>query len=170
MVREEGTVQKVFPGKAIIKVQRHAACEHCDSRGACDIFEGKEVEVEVINELDAKEGDRVEVSVPGRSLLKLSLFVYFIPVVVLVVGACVGNVMAPALGMAPPIASIVIGGIAMGLTFWVLKKMDKFAYMPSDIILIHNFMSHIINDTEITTVSFVNRLFNIFITFRCYGN
>ena len=127
MVREEGTVQKVFPGKAIIKVQRHAACEHCDSRGACDIFEGKEVEVEVINELDAKEGDRVEVSVPGRSLLKLSLFVYFIPVVVLVVGACVGNVMAPALGMAPPIASIVIGGIAMGLTFWVLKKMDKFA-------------------------------------------
>ena len=128
MVREEGTVQKVLPGKALVKMQRHAACEHCDSRGSCDIFEGKEMEIEVINHLDAKEGDRVEISVPGRSLLKLSLFVYFIPVVALVIGACIGQVLAPEMGMSPPLASITIGAITMGATFWVLKRMDKFVF------------------------------------------
>ncbi|RLB78007.1 MAG: hypothetical protein DRH15_10560 [Deltaproteobacteria bacterium] len=127
MLKEEGTVQKVFPGRAIIKFQRHAACENCDSRGACDIFEGKEIEVEVINDLEAKEGDRVEVSVPGRSLLKLSLLVYFIPVLALVAGACIGNLGAAALGISPGLGSIVTGGVSMGVTFFVLKKMDRFA-------------------------------------------
>ena len=127
MVREEGTVQKTLPGKAIVKVQRHAACEHCDSRGACDIFEGKEVEVEVINEMEAKEGDRVEVSVPGRSLLKLSFFVYFLPVVALVIGATIGNYLGPAAGISAALAAIVCGGVMMGATFWILRRMDKLA-------------------------------------------
>ncbi len=127
MVREEGTVQKILPGKAIVKVQRHAACEQCDSRGACDIFEGKEVEVEVLNELEASEGDRVEVSVPGRSLLKLSFFVYFLPVVALILGASVGNYLGPAVGVNSALGAIGTGAALMVGTFWTLKRLDKLA-------------------------------------------
>jgi len=135
MIREEGIVQRVFSGKAIVKVHRHAACEHCDSRGACDIFEGKEMEVEVINELGAEEGDRVEVSVPGGSLLKLSLLVYFIPIVALIVGASIGNFLGPIIGVAPALGAIAVGGASMAVTYWTLKRMDKLvlsteAYSP----------------------------------------
>ncbi|MBW1731304.1 MAG: SoxR reducing system RseC family protein [Deltaproteobacteria bacterium] len=127
MVKEQGVIEKVFSRKAIVKVQRHSACEHCDSRGMCDVFEGKEMEVEVINDLQAKVGDRVELSVPGRSLLKLSLFVYFIPVIALLIGAYLGNLWAPSLNMSPPLASILAGGLAMGVTFFVLKRIDRSA-------------------------------------------
>jgi sigma-E factor negative regulatory protein RseC len=83
------------------------------------------VRVEVRNDLKAEAGDCVQLSVPMGSLMKLSLLVYFFPVVALIAGAIAAGAWAESFHMDASIASILGGGIAMGVTFCVLKWLDR---------------------------------------------
>lgn len=67
----------------------------------------------------------MQLSVPAGSLIKLSLLVYFFPVVALILGAIAGGAWAESFHMDSTLASILGGGIAMGVTFCVLKWLDK---------------------------------------------
>lgn len=81
--------------------------------------------IEVTNDLQARVHDHVEISVPGGSLLKLSLLVYFLPVLALIAGAGAGAAWAQSFNAQPTLASIVCGGLAMGIAFCVLKWVDR---------------------------------------------
>ena len=135
MVTEEGVIDSTFRQKAVVRIQRSSACAHCQSRGACEVISDKEMIIEVPNDLQAKDGDVVEISIPTRSLLKLSLLVYFLPISSLVIGAGLGGEFAEVFRLRPAVASILGGGIAMAATFYLLKKLNssaekKFAYQP----------------------------------------
>jgi len=67
----------------------------------------------------------VQLSVPVGSLMKLSLLVYFFPIVALIAGAITAGAWAESFHMDSTLASILGGGIAMGVTFCVLKWLDK---------------------------------------------
>jgi sigma-E factor negative regulatory protein RseC len=127
MVTEEGIVERTINEKAVILIQRSSCCTHCSSQGACDVMNDREMRVEVMNELSATVGDRVEISLPARSLLKLSLLVYFFPIVALVAGAYASGVWAASLGIQTSLASILGGGAAMGLTFYAVRHLDRLA-------------------------------------------
>ena len=58
-------------------------------------------------------------------MMKLSLLVYFFPVVALLVGAIAAGAWAESFHRDSTLASILGGGIAMGATFFVLKWLDK---------------------------------------------
>ena len=77
------------------------------------------------NDLNSEVGDCVQLSVPTGSMLKLSLLVYFFPVAALVVGAIAAGAWAESFHRDSTLASIIGGGIAMGVTFCVLKWLDK---------------------------------------------
>lgn len=124
-IKERGIIERVEAGIATIRVMRHSACEHCESKGACDIFEGKEVLVDLPNELNARPGDEVELTVAGGSLLKLSIMVYFIPVLALVVGAYIGGLWGPSMGLSATLGSVLTGLGAMVITFLFLRMLDK---------------------------------------------
>ena len=84
------------------------------------------MEIEVNNRLQAAEGDQVEVSIPSGTFVLLSLYVYFIPVAALIAGAYVGGtLLAPRLGLSETPCSIVLGFLAMGVTFILLRRFDK---------------------------------------------
>lgn len=125
MVTEEGIIEKTSYSKAVIRVQRSSACAHCKSRGACQTNEGNATLIEVPNDLQAKVNDHVEISVPEGSLLKLSLLVYFVPILALIAGALGGSVLAQSFDLHPTLAPIVCGGFAMGIAFCVLKRVDR---------------------------------------------
>jgi sigma-E factor negative regulatory protein RseC len=125
MVAEVGIVEKILPHKAVVRVQRSSACAHCSSRGACRVTEGKAMLIEVDNDLRAKVSDHVEISVPEGSLLKLSMLVYFMPILGLIAGALVGAASANYFNVQPTLASIVCGASAMGITFYGLKWLDR---------------------------------------------
>ncbi|MFO7739247.1 MAG: SoxR reducing system RseC family protein [Desulfatiglandaceae bacterium] len=127
MVTEEGIVEKVLLHKAMVRVEKRSACAHCESRGVCHVGEGNAMVIEVPNDLQAKVDDRVEISVPTSSLVKLSLLVYFFPILGLIVGAFAGNAWASSFHVQPALASIVCGGSAMAITFCVLRWMDRSA-------------------------------------------
>ena len=81
--------------------------------------------IEVANDLQAKIGDRVQISMPEGSLLKLSFLVYFLPVVALIAGAILGDRVAPFLNMEPTPASVIGGVSAMAIVFCALKWLDR---------------------------------------------
>ena len=125
MVTEEGVIEKTRNQKALVRIKKRSACTRCDSRSSCGVDSGKRIVVEVANNVQAKVGDRVEVSVPVGSLLKLSLFVYILPVVALIIGAYLGEVCAQFLHLRPSVSSIAMGALGMGITFCLLKLYDR---------------------------------------------
>jgi sigma-E factor negative regulatory protein RseC len=125
MVTEEGIIEKASQDKAVIRIQRSSACTHCKSRGACQFSEGKAMLIEVPNDLQAKINDHVEISVPEGALLKLSLLVYFVPILALIAGALGGSVLAQSFNLKPTLTPILCGGFFMGIAFCVLKWVDR---------------------------------------------
>ena len=124
MINELGIVQEVKKRHAVIKVQKSGACEHCSSRGTCDIY-SKDMLVEVVNDLEAKEGDIVELSMPEGMLLKVAFLVYFIPIIALLIGAFSGKAFAEILNLNPPLASLSGGFLLMGIVFYILIRRHR---------------------------------------------
>jgi sigma-E factor negative regulatory protein RseC len=83
--------------------------------------------VGVNNDLQAKVGDLVEISLPTRSFLRTSLLVYFLPVLALIFGAYVGGTWAVPLRLPPTLASVLGGALAMAVSFVILRRIDRAA-------------------------------------------
>lgn len=129
-LKEQGLVEEVGGGRAVVRVERNAACAQCRSRGACEMFSEKSMRVVVENSLGAHPGDWVEISIPAASVLKVSMAVYLIPVLALVVGAAAGSAWADARGMDPTAASILTGLLALGAAFLLVRRFDRGASSP----------------------------------------
>lgn len=131
MITEEGIVQQVEPAKAFILINRSSACAGCHSQSVCQPPEQKEMIVEAINDVNARVGDRVQISVPAVSLLKATFIVYFVPVLALILGAIAGSRFAPLMHMDATLASIVCGVSSMIAVFAVVKWFDRSATSKS---------------------------------------
>lgn len=124
MEKERGIVEQVERQKATVRVQRSSHCASCKSRGQCHTMGESEMRVEIVNTLCAKEGDLVEIALPTRSLLKLSILVYLAPILMLLIGAFLGQAWAETSSLDPTLASVIGGIAAMGLSFMGLKWLD----------------------------------------------
>jgi len=126
MITERGIIDKISGRNVTVRIQRSSSCASCESRDSCDVHKGKPMEVEVDNHLGAKEKDLVEISMPSGTFLVLSLYVYFIPVAALIGGAYVGGTfLASRLGLNATACSVVLGFLAMGISFLMLRHFDK---------------------------------------------
>jgi sigma-E factor negative regulatory protein RseC len=125
-IKEEGIVESISQGKAAVRIQKGAQCKHCSSREGCGVSLGGDVQIDLDNELEAKVGDCVEISLPTRSLMKLSLLVYFVPVLALILGAYIGRLVGTEVFRSDSaVISVVCGAIAMGATFLSLRWVDR---------------------------------------------
>lgn len=127
MITEEGIIENVSGGRATVLIRRSSACAHCDSKGACEVADEKNMHVVLTNELHGSVGDRVLISLPANSLLKLSLVVYFLPVVALVAGAALGNAWGPFFGFKSTTGSMVGGVIGLFGTYFLMKWVNRLA-------------------------------------------
>ena len=135
MITEQGVVEEIVHQKAVVRIQKGASCAGCESRGSCMVMADKTVLIEVDNELQADVGDRVELGMPSGSLMKLSLLVYFFPVLGFVAGAFIAGAWAESFHMDSTTASLLGGFIAMAITFFVVKwlsrgALDRGEYRP----------------------------------------
>jgi sigma-E factor negative regulatory protein RseC len=125
MVSEQGIVEKIAGNKAVIRIERTSACATCESRGHCEMASDQKMVIEVPNELNARDGDRVEVSIPSGALLKLGLAVYLFPIFALIAGAGAGSRWGALGGLSPSLASVVGGGLATAMAFAGLRMLDR---------------------------------------------
>lgn len=124
---ETGVVERASSQTAVVLVERSSSCNQCRSKGACEVLSGKTMRIEIENELGAREGDRVEITVPAVSVLKLSFLVYLVPIAALVAGAYAGNLWAENRELEPTLYAVAGGVLAMIASFVVVKRFDRTA-------------------------------------------
>jgi sigma-E factor negative regulatory protein RseC len=125
MITEQGIVEEASGRKAMVRVEKSSACATCQSRESCQEVSGRDMVIEVVNELGAGRGDRVEISIPSGSFLILSLLVYLLPIAALIGGAVAGGGVAGVFQANPTTGAIVGGFLGIAITFCVLKRLDR---------------------------------------------
>ena len=115
MITETGRVVAAEADKVWVQTIRQSACQSCSARQGCgqrvlaSVSGGKANQVLVNNTLGVQVGDEVTLAIAESALLAASLWVYALPLVLLVVGAVLAQWLAPE---SEPIA---IAGAALGL-------------------------------------------------------
>jgi sigma-E factor negative regulatory protein RseC len=120
MMNEIGVVKSVDGVTAVVSVERRSACEQCAA--GCKLTDS-EADIEAINRVEAKIGQKVRVEFKPYSYLKGSIVVYGLPAIALVVGAVVGKEFFSGFFPAsdPDIVSALFGFGAFIVSFLIVK-------------------------------------------------
>ncbi|MBN1883345.1 MAG: SoxR reducing system RseC family protein [Deltaproteobacteria bacterium] len=111
MISETGKVIEAKDGTALVLVERSAACQGCAAQGVCHTLGGgTDARITVNNDLNAKVGDLVELSIRESSLVSASFIVYMVPVAGLFAVAALAGWLAPRWGWDPE-ASAAAGAV-----------------------------------------------------------
>jgi len=110
---------------AKVLIQRHSSCGSC--KGCRLGNEDFELEVEAINQVEAKVGQRVEVVMDEESLLQAAFIAYTIPLIALLSGIILGGKLLTYFDIVDyhEIFTAMIGFTLMGLTFLIIRKREK---------------------------------------------
>jgi sigma-E factor negative regulatory protein RseC len=136
LVTEEGIVLRTDSEAAWVKTVRSSACEGCTAKGSCHSMGGnKEMEVKALNTAGARIGDRIVLSFESAALLKATFLIYVFPIILLIIGAVLGQMLAPFIEFSPAGLSVVLGFAFFFTALFIMKvranKMaKKDAYQP----------------------------------------
>jgi sigma-E factor negative regulatory protein RseC len=136
LATEQGIVLRTDSEAAWVKTVRSSSCEGCTSTGAChSMGGGKEMEVKALNTAGARAGDRIVLSFETASLLKATFLIYVFPIILLIVGAALGQMLAPLIEFSPSALSVLLGFVFFFTALFIMKsranKMaQKNAYQP----------------------------------------
>ena len=136
MATEQGIVLRTESESAWVKTNRSTACEGCTARGSCHTMGGgQEMEVKAFNSAGARVGDRIVLSFETSSLLKATFLIYVFPIIFLIAGAALGQMLAPHFEFSPSALSVLLGFTFFFSALFIIKaranKMaQKNAYQP----------------------------------------
>ncbi len=123
MITENGIVTSANADTAWIKTTRSGACEACSSKESCGTANNaKEVIVSVKNTLNVKNGDHVVIGLETKPMLYLTFFIYVFPILMMILGAVIGDTIAPYLKLNPSPAAMAVGFSFFGLSFYFIRK------------------------------------------------
>ncbi len=123
MITENGIVTNANVSTAWIKTTRSSACKACASRESCGTVESqKEMTVTVKNTLNVGKGDHVVIGLESRPMLFLTFFLYVFPIILMIIGAMIGNGLAPSFQINPSFAAVISGFSFFGIAFYIIRK------------------------------------------------
>jgi sigma-E factor negative regulatory protein RseC len=67
---------------------------------------GNQMEVKALNTAGARAGDRIVLSFETASLLKATFLIYVFPIILLIVGAAIGQMLASLIDFSPSALSV----------------------------------------------------------------
>lgn len=120
MATEKGIVTKVGAGTAWVRTLPSEACAGCSSCGTCNA-QREDAEVEVINEIGARIGDRILIDIKTSAFLKATFLLYVFPIIGLTVGAMLGVKVSEHFGYDASVCSAAIGFAAFFLTVAIVR-------------------------------------------------
>ena len=86
---QQGIVIELNGNIAKVKVARHSHCENC---GACP--GSSAMIVEVINDIGAREGQKVIFQIKEEGMVKAAFIVYLLPLLLVIVGVVIGSLIS----------------------------------------------------------------------------
>ncbi|MBN1383643.1 MAG: SoxR reducing system RseC family protein [Elusimicrobia bacterium] len=119
-MEEIATVVDVSGNKIRLSFSHHALCKRC---GACHISEDGSRYLEVDNTVSAKIGDKVLLKI-RPSGLKISVFIYGVPSLVLIIGIFCGYFLFDS------DISAILTGVILFFTSFLLMKIFAKVYNP----------------------------------------
>ncbi|WP_053957031.1 SoxR reducing system RseC family protein [Inediibacterium massiliense] len=127
--------------RAQVLMRKHSACGEC---GACQYGqENMNLKIIAMNQVNAKEGDTVEVNLETQNVLGAAFIAYVIPLVALLVGVIGTSFILPKTGFTGNVEvySIVVGFILTIIAFGFIKlnensfkKQDKYVPVISKVV------------------------------------
>jgi sigma-E factor negative regulatory protein RseC len=136
LATEQGIVIRINSEATWVKTVRTSACEGCSAKGSCHtVGGGQDMEVKALNEAGAQVGDRIVLSFANTSLLKATFLVYVFPIILLIVGAALGQTLAPLMALNPSVLSVLLGfsfffGALLIVKVRASQMAKKNAYQP----------------------------------------
>jgi len=89
---------------------------------------GQDMEVKAVNSAGARVGDRIVLSFETASLLKAAFLIYVFPIILLIVGAALGQTLAPVIEFSPSALSVLLGfAFFFTALFFIKARADKMA-------------------------------------------
>ena len=126
-MKEIGLVHKIKGNTATIRFERKTACENCNM--CLKPKEEMYVELKVRNSLNAKVGNKVEVTMGQRAVLTASFIVYVMPLLVMFVVIGCTYKMDVWISLVASLGSLIVSfiGVAIIDKLIIKKKVD---YLP----------------------------------------
>ncbi len=127
MATEEGIIINVNETTAMVRTKQMTACESCAEKDTCHSTGGssKIMEVEADNTANAQLGDTVIVTFESSQLFMLSFLLYVFPIIVMIIGALLGERVAGNFNGNPSTYSAIMGFAFFFAAMAVVKLMDK---------------------------------------------
>lgn len=125
-MEEIGTVIEIKGQKAVVAINRTSTCSSCPGGSVCNLTE-TEAKVEAINNVNAKVGDTVKISIKTNSYLKATICIYGIPSIMLIIGAIIGKEYLSKFFSTydPDIVSAFSGFVFFVFSFFIVKALTK---------------------------------------------
>lgn len=126
-MEQYGLVIESLNETAIVSLQRHLICESC---GRCGLLSGsnkRDITVEALNPIKAKEGQRVVLESDDRQVLFISFMLYLVPLGGLVAGILLWLGIAPFLGLEgnQELVAAAAGIALMAIVFYFIRTWDR---------------------------------------------
>ncbi len=123
MEEDVGIVIRTDGMNAIVKVEKKDACEDCGLGGECKSTDDG-IEIDAINQLHAKVGQTVRISMKPLAYLKGSMLIFGMPVVLFIAGAIVGKIVGEEYmaGMNSDIVAAIAGFSALLLSLFGVRQ------------------------------------------------
>jgi len=113
-------------GWAMVVTERDDACSNCESAQFChSLADCSRMETRVLNQADAKIGDRVTISLSSKSVFKSAMILYILPTLSLISGAIVGSGLHRYLSIGETGAAILLGFAGLMLGFIIAGLISK---------------------------------------------
>jgi len=123
-MQEQGRVIKTEGNLAFIELEKRAACGYCH---ACDMKDTGNV-LKIVNDRQAKQGDRVVLSIPEWNMVKIAILVYIVPLIIFVSAYLLGDGLAR--NFSDNTDQFILWGIAiaagaLGIYYLLMKLYDR---------------------------------------------
>ena len=123
LATEQGVVLRTDSQTVWVKTVRSGACEGCSAKGSCHTMGGgQDMEVKALNTAGARVGDRIVLSYETPSFLKATFLIYVFPIILLIAGALLGQMLAASLDLNPTAISIILGFAFFFIALIIVKS------------------------------------------------
>ena len=121
---EQGIVVQSEEGITEIELLSNDNCEECSAKLFCKPREDSSRILQVTNLTKLSKGDKVSISVPGKSLLLASFNLYLYPLLILIFSILIGSKLFSSSSQ-PELYSLTIGIILVVLYYLAFVKISK---------------------------------------------
>ncbi|MDO4593866.1 MAG: SoxR reducing system RseC family protein [Tissierellia bacterium] len=123
LINKKAIVVKKEKDKTQLMVLRDSACGSCSTCGGCEV---KPSFIELsIKDMNLKAGDEVIITTKSSDLLKMSWAIYILPVIMMIIGAVISNIMFKDKNVDLNIVTFLSVIVFLALSLFIIKFIDS---------------------------------------------